>query len=193
MELESKALLVRGHFATYRYLLEPEVFDEMSSLSPAEPSSLFSKEISRVENARVLGIHMRLGNYLGHQDTYGSLSPQYFKSAIAAALQNEKEKIDYIYLFSDDIDSASADLELGELGIPIKLFGGGIGLTDEETLFLMSRSDSLIISNSTFSWWAAALGNQDKRVYAPDTWFKGKQDPGELYPPQWELLPADWR
>ena len=41
-----------------------------------------------------------------------------------------------------------------------------------EDLWLMTAAESLVIANSTFSWWGAYLAErQDRTVYAPKSWF----------------------
>jgi hypothetical protein len=193
MEKNSYALLVRGHYQTYKYFLDKDVAREMNNLSIIETTDSFSMQNGELVGKKALGIHARLGNYIELQDSFGSLSSVYFRAAIEAALSDERFKIDYIYLFSEDVEQAIEYISLKEWGIPIRLIGKDSGMTDEETLVLMSNCDSLVISNSTFSWWAAALGNQDKRVYAPATWFKGMNDPVDLYPPHWNLIHSSWR
>ena len=52
-----------------------------------------------------------------------------------------------------------------------------------EDFWLMSQCKHFIISNSTFSWWAAWLSNQvNKIVISPDRIFWGLQD----------IIPAGW-
>ena len=53
----------------------------------------------------------------------------------------------------------------------------------------MSQCDHFIISNSSFSWWAAYLGQKEgSHVVAPASWFKGvaTQSLG-ICPEHWEL------
>lgn len=193
LEKNQNALLVRGHFQTYKYFLDKRVSDEMKTLAIADPTAYFTSTDAELSGRRVLGVHVRLGNYSELQQSFGALSEGYFSSAIEAALTHEKSGFDYIYLYSEEIEKASQILGLADWGVPFRLIGKDSGLTDEETLALMSKSDSLVISNSTFSWWAAALGNLEKSVYAPAKWFRGMQDPAALYPPHWNLVESRWK
>jgi hypothetical protein len=59
--------------------------------------------------------------------------------------------------------------------------------TDEEQMCLMSMAGELVMSNSSFSWWAAFLGNH-KRVTAPEPWFKKTNYCNEIYEPNWERI-----
>ena len=193
MERNRHALLVRGHFQTYKYFSNAKVANEMNELAIVEPTTSFSMENAALSGRKVLGVHVRLGNYSDLQESFGSLSYDYFRDAIQTALADENSKIDHIYLYSEEIEKAREVLDWTEWGVPVRLFGQDSGLTDEETLALMSKSDSLVISNSTFSWWAASLGNHEKKVYAPAKWFKGMKDPIDLYPAHWNLVESRWR
>jgi hypothetical protein len=42
-------------------------------------------------------------------------------------------------------------------------------------MFLMSKSDACIISNSTFAWWGSFLGNE-KIIYAPKIWNLNEEE-----------------
>ena len=59
-------------------------------------------------------------------------------------------------------------------------------------LYLMSKITNNIIANSSFSWWAAWLNeNEDKVVVAPKVWFGPKNqhlNRKDLTPEEWILV-----
>jgi hypothetical protein len=63
---------------------------------------------------------------------------------------------------------------------------------DSAALYQMSQVPNIIMSNSTFSWWAVFLGVKKVRVIAPDRWFgiNGPQDTQDIYEPSWEKMPV---
>lgn len=184
------ALTVRGHFQTYRHLLNPEVRKEMANLRPKSVSRGFRKAIESMSSTPSLSIHIRLGDYVPLKSKFGLLSPDYFSEAVRLAFAHTHHQIQRVCLFSDDLPRALSYLEGADLkGKSLVTFEG---LTDEEELFVMAESHHLIISNSTFSWWSGALGNSEKTVFAPAKWFKSLDDPRDLYPVSWIKVPSQW-
>jgi hypothetical protein len=58
----------------------------------------------------------------------------------------------------------------------------------ELDMLLMSKCKNNIISNSSFSWWAAWLNeNKNKTVIAPSKWFK-KDIKHDIIPESWVKL-----
>lgn len=59
-------------------------------------------------------------------------------------------------------------------------------------LCVISKCKDFIISNSTFSWWGAYLGqHENKRILCPDKWYGpglNHIDTGDLFPDSWEVL-----
>jgi hypothetical protein len=58
-----------------------------------------------------------------------------------------------------------------------------------QTLFLMSQANNFIISNSTYSWWAAFLSKDiNAVVVSPNPWFAFIDSPVGLIPDRWIRL-----
>ena len=62
-----------------------------------------------------------------------------------------------------------------------------------EDLFALSQCDSIIMSNSSFSWWGAFLGKTKEKVICPIKWYgpKGPQDFHDLYEDKWIRVLTD--
>jgi hypothetical protein len=122
-------------------------------------------------------IHIRRGNYLGLPNIHGILTEDYYRRAVAL-LHPAK-----IVVFSDDLAWCR--------GLDFLQNATFVDEPDASTaLYVMSQFEKYILSNSTFSWWAAWLGCPAKTVIAPDRWFgpDGPQDFQDIYEPSWDKL-----
>ena len=151
------------------------------------------KEAPRPENARRLReiegrnsicLHVRLGDYatsIGALNHLGVLRREYFRKAMAK-LKGRISKPHY-FLFSDEPQKA---VQLLNLRSNLTIVDNN-GKEPQEDLRLMKSCKNFIISNSTFSWWAAWLSTHSgKRVIAPLEWFSGiKENTEDLIPPEW--------
>jgi hypothetical protein len=180
-----------GYFQTYKYLEQPQVRTFMGSLALSSVSEWFGECSSDMLELPTISVHIRRGDYMNSQDTFGVLSHEYYSSAIKFTLDHSSNRYARVLVFSDDIDSAKQLFSKLELSIPVQ-FAESPENYPEETLILMSQSDALVMSNSTFSWWAAQLGNESKFVVCPSKWFRGMLDPENLFPPEWHPQESRW-
>jgi len=110
-------------------------------------------------------LHVRRGDF--DSINFGHLSVQYFSESIAAL-----PKVSETILVSDSPDQVS-DLA-AELNIST-IFGPE-QLDPLETLAVMSSADFVVGSNSTFSWWGAALCCFNGGIsILPNKWFKNRE------------------
>ena len=180
-----------GFFQTYKYLEQPEVRNLIDSLFLSSTSEWFGKCLSDMRELPTIAVHIRRGDYMNLQDSFGILSSDYYKSAIRFTLENSSIKYDRVLVFSDDFVLAKKLFSNVEVSLPVQFAESPENLP-EETLFLMSNSDALVISNSSFSWWAAQLGNKSKFVVRPSKWFRAMSDPQDLFPPEWHQQESQW-
>jgi hypothetical protein len=119
-----------------------------------------------------IGIHIRRGDYTikDNLKVHGLLTDEYFNSIINVFEINSNLKI-----YSD------SPIEIAGMEYMKKKFHVEEALAKEpwETLVQLSGHSVIVISNSTFSWWAAFLSDA-KTIYMPDEWMPSKPTPAEL-------------
>lgn len=133
-----------------------------------------------------VALHVRRGDYLtfpknpGPNDAMYLLDRSYYEKAIRKILQLSPDA--EIYCFSDDIPWCQKEI----VGPNIHYIERSCNLSDFEEWHLMSVCKHQIVSNSTYSWWAAWLNSyKEKIVIAPDRWF-GNHD---IFPDTWIRIP----
>ncbi len=137
-------------------------------------------EIPVIFNTEVTVINVRRGDYLIYQNYHPTVSPEYIFKALELVPSKQ-------YLIaSDDIPWCKENLNLPNA---IYLEGWKV----HEQLWIMAMCHHFVISNSSFSWWAAYLSRHPgKIVIAPETWF-GPEGPAtweDMYCKGWTILPT---
>ena len=181
---------VQGYFQSWRY------FDVAGKNFPSsktlllQPSNWYLETCILAEESKPIFIHVRRGDYKKLSDSYGLLDTSYYVAAIAMTrnfLPNNP-----IWVVSDDIPEAKK-LIAHVLPANTIWVDPPISADPVESLVLMSQGAGNIIANSTFSWWGAVLNEKSMVTVAPKKWFKGMQDPKDLYPPHWLLIESSWQ
>lgn len=142
----------------------------------------------KISSCNSVSIHVRRGDYLNerwrniHNVLEGS---NYYFNALKIV---EREVQDpYYFIFSDDPEWVKSHLRL-----PRSTFvTHNIGKKSYQDMYLMSLCKHNIIANSTFSWWAAWLNNnENKIVIMPNQWLKNSKTPG-IYTSDWVKVAID--
>jgi hypothetical protein len=173
-----------GYFQTFHYAQSLNWPQKFANHKIQKNEYKILRERMLILNPTVL--HIRGNDYLQDKSGIGNLDSNYFLQSLKL-LDSET---DLVWIFSDDIDYA---IELANLcKLNYVLVDRERILSSFETLMLMSCAKKIIISNSTFAWWAAFL-SQDAQIYAPDQWFQKLPGPKDLIPTHWNLVKSFWK
>lgn len=137
---------------------------------------------------RCIGLQIRRGDYVNNPN-YTQLTMGWFISAL------QKHFPDWskcnIVIFSNDMDYCRAHFSC------LDNVHFTNGLSDIESLGLMSQMQGMIISNSSFGWWGAYFAEQNfgAKVVRPSRHVEGKlaekSDIKDLYPYRWAVHDVD--
>ncbi len=132
-----------------------------------------------------VGIHIRRGDYVSDPATarvHELCPPDYYAKGVALATSGLARP--HGFVFSDDPVWARANFSAQ---IPTTFVDVNPPGDVHFDLHLMAACRNFVIANSSLSWWAAWLGGPpDKRVVAPQNWFKA---PGKNTA---DLIPSGW-
>jgi hypothetical protein len=127
-----------------------------------------------------VSIHVRRTDYVEKanvKNNFALVNIAYYLESLR--IINSKENIDRLFIFSDDIDWVKKNIHFDYDVTFIE--GNG---PDYQHQYLMSQCKHNIISNSTFSWWAAWLNkNLDKIICVPSRWFADDMRSDDIYIP----------
>ena len=141
--------------------------DLVKNLRLKNISKNLKEKINLIKNNTSVSVHLRRGDYLSSQvkNHIGVCSMDYYVNAIENISIKHKDAV--FYIFSDDILWCRQNLKTNKETIFV-----GNEFKSEEAFEMMKNCRHNIISNSTFSWWAAWLNsNPNKMIIAPKTWY----------------------
>lgn len=126
-------------------------------------------------------ISVRRGDFI-HHPFYFQLSYRFYFTALLEYFPDWKER--NIIFISDDVSYCKLHFSHFENTYFLE------GLIPMEQLALGSKCDDYIISNSTFSWWVAWLGEEEEtKIVRPLSKFRGKKstlsNEKDFFPERW--------
>lgn len=172
--------LLDGYFQSWKYVgpaLEV-IRSKLVAASGLPPASDF------------ISVHVRRGDYLNprQQKFHGLLSGEYFVRSVRR-LRSELGPLP-VRIFSDSpADSVVLSRRIADAEVDSTPGDAA------SVLGAMSAGKAFVLSNSSFSWWAATLAKDRKPVViAPKHWFKDPNiDASDLCPSSWhrQVDPAE--
>lgn len=182
--LRRKNHYISGLHLSYKYFQNVRG-DMIRATTPQEPLKKRLKDLANeLERSQSIAVHVRRGDYVTSEKTARKrvTSEGYFRKSIAA-LQREFPD-PRLYFFSDDIawcKEAFRDIDASVFVEKLE------GESDLEHLYVMSKARSFVISNSSFSWWAAWLSTSSHKLVAhPVNWMVDGSYPME------DIIPDTW-
>lgn len=164
-----------GYFQARAYFAASEA--ELAALLPAPPQS-----------SATIAVHVRRGDYLmAAHASHGVTTRAYFERAIP--LMHEAYGELPLQVFTDSPEQVGE--EFAGLPYEFELAGNSPELSAWDTVELMARSRAIVMSNSSFSWWAAWLMRQrdpSVRVIAPRPWVADGASAHDLLYEEWISL-----
>jgi hypothetical protein len=148
-----------------KYAVE-ELWGNLESTLKVKPKYLLPSECnSEIQNSNSVCIHIRRGDYI--TSNMFLLPINYFTRAITEMEQRRSEPL-HFFIFSDDIKWCRTMLSsfIKERALEFTFISNNVpkGKHDINHFHLMTCCKHFIISNSTFSWWAAKLGTYSQKV-----------------------------
>lgn len=182
------AQILNGYFQSSKYFADISgMIRHMFDISPGQQEEVkrdYGPILTDEVRERAIVVHVRRGDYLTgpiNPTKHGFLTADYYRRGVAEArARGNAGDAAPLLVFSDDLAWCRAQ----------DFFAGAFFIDepyDVKALWLMSRYQNYVISNSSFSWWAVWLGPTAKCVIAPDRWFghPGPYDYEDIYEPDW--------
>jgi hypothetical protein len=135
-----------------------------------------------IRNSNSVSIHIRRGDYFTQrwESILAVIKDSAYYTKAIDFIEKKIESPRY-FIFSDDVQWAKENLRL----LNATYIDHNRGRNSYIDMYLMSNCKHNIIANSTFSWWAAWLNSNEKKIVVmPGKWIHDCGSPG--------IFPCDW-
>jgi hypothetical protein len=183
-KVSNRNCVLVGYFQSNSYSVEAKTIEILQTLRLKGESYKIQnyKKIARTKKPLI--VHVRMGDYASSTD-FGILAPNYFERGILEL--SSRRDFQELWLFSDEIPKARNMIQ-GELTIPVREFSKD-DFDTTDTFELMRLGYGYVLSNSSYSWWAAKLSyNKEAPVIVPDPWFAKISTDEKLCPENWKKI-----
>ena len=139
--------------------------------------------LEMIKSSQSVPLLVRRGDYQNSEnmELFGKFcNIEYYKKAIRLVEKTVDNPV--FFVFSDDIDWVKANIS-PENAVYVDVNSGADSWKD---MYLMSRCRHLIMANSTFSYWAAMLKEDNGTVVYPHKWYYW--DNPDIFPEEWTAL-----
>lgn len=182
-------LYLDGYFQSYKYFFGYEDFIKDQFNFPIKKIGIKNEKLLEDIMAKnSVSVHVRRGDYVldkNTQEFHGVCSVNYYLDAIKLIASKMDDLL--LVFFSDDTEWAIEEFK--NLPYSLIFIDHNKGENSWKDMFLMSNCKHNIIANSSFSWWAAYLNqNQNKMVIAHKQWFADPTKNSETS----DLIPESW-
>ncbi|CAN7497842.1 alpha-1,2-fucosyltransferase [Arthrobacter sp. LjRoot14] len=177
-----------GYFQSPRYF--ESIADRIAELISNCPVTSEEQQVFEgLRNSGRATVHVRRGDYMTThtQAVHGVTSSNYFERGLG--LISRISSVDQATAFSDEPDVAQD--ELGHLP-NLDFFTENSALSGINTIKAMSLGSGMVMSNSSFSWWAAWLMARrgSHTIIAPRPWMSSGESAADLLGSDWLTLDA---
>ena len=184
-----------GYFQSYKYfddyrhlvlstigipIVREQILEEFSDIYPIGKSDIIT-----------ISIHFRLGDYKEKQQFHPVLPYEYYECAFQN-IPSEYLNCSKILYFCEEEDRTHCDNIIQRLCEKYHFTSSpkciDHNIHDWKQLLIMSHCKINIIANSSYSWWAAYLNDNPKKIVIyPSIWFGSKitHNTVDMFPKNW--------
>lgn len=188
-----------GYFQSEKYFenAAPKIKQELG-IGTSWLGVYATEKMARIRSGPSCSIHVRRTDYLKNEWLHGDVGIPYYQKAIDSVMM-DSSSIVHFFVFSDDPEWCRQNFTWDNMTVIDSKWCGKVlpgneiekaeGGKEADDLYLMSLCNFAVIANSSFSWWGAWFGRDNKKVYAPKQWFKSREIDGtDIVPDRWIKL-----